>query len=320
MPRERPGARGAPPEHLPGVPRAVADRLSKLGIQRPFDLVLHLPLRYEDETRVQAIAEARHGTLVQVEGVVIDCDVKFRPRRQLVARIRDEGGELTVRLLHFYPSQQKQLAPDTRVRLVGEIRQGFFGAEMVHPRIKVVNQSTPLPEKLTPVYPTTAGLSQYALTRAVAGALATCELDDTLPEAVAKRLRLPAFESAVRLLHDPPVDVALDALEQKTHPAWLRIKFDELLAQQLSMRLHRRERDAARAPVLADGGHSRSDCSPRCRSCSRVHSSACSRRSAPISNAPIRCSACCRVMWAAARPSSPHSPRWPRSKAVSRWR
>ena len=254
MPRERPGARGAPPEHLPGVPRAVADRLSKLGIQRPFDLVLHLPLRYEDETRVQAIAEARHGTLVQVEGVVIDCDVKFRPRRQLVARIRDEGGELSVRLLHFYPSQQKQLAPDTRVRLVGEIRQGFFGAEMVHPRIKVVNKSTPLPEKLTPVYPTTAGLSQYALTRAVAGALATCELDDTLPEAVAKRLRLPAFESSVRLLHDPPVDVALDALEQKTHPAWLRIKFDELLAQQLSMRLHRRERDAARAPVLTGGG------------------------------------------------------------------
>ena len=254
MPRERPGAHAAPPEPLPEVPRAVADRLAKLGIRRPFDLVLHLPLRYEDETRVQAIAAAPHGALVQVEGVVIDSDVKFRPRRQLVARVRDAGGELTVRLLHFYPSQQKLLAPDTRVRLRGEIRRGFFGAEMVHPRIKVVTGHTPLPERLTPVYPTTAGLSQHALKRAVTGALAACDLDDTLPEPVAKRLRLPPFESSIRLLHDPPMDVSLDALEQRLHPAWLRIKFDELLAQQLSMRLHRRERDAARAPVLKCDG------------------------------------------------------------------
>ncbi len=254
MPRARPGAPAPPPELLPGLPRAVVDRLAKLGVTRPFDLVLHLPLRYEDETRLHSIAEAPHGALVQVEGVVVDCDVKFRPRRQLVARVRDSDGELTVRLLHFYPSQQKQLAPDARVRLVGEIRQGFFGAEMVHPRIKVVREGSPLPDKLTPVYPTTAGLSQYALTRAVASALQECELDETLPASVLKRLRLPAFEASVRLLHDPPRDVPLDALEQKSHPAWARIKFDELLAQQLSMRIHRRERDAARAPALSGGG------------------------------------------------------------------
>jgi len=239
---------------LPDLPRAVVDRLAKLGVTRPFDLVLHLPLRYEDETQLHAIATASQGTMVQVEGIVLDCEVKFRPRRQLVARVRDPGGELIVRLLNFYPSQQKQLAPGARVRLAGEIRQGFFGAEMVHPRIKVVREGASLPEKLTPVYPTTAGLSQYALARAVASALDQCELDETLPATVLKRLRLPAFEAAVRLLHDPPKDIALDALEQRSHPAWTRIKFDELLAQQLSMRIHRRERDAARAPALADGG------------------------------------------------------------------
>jgi ATP-dependent DNA helicase RecG len=253
--RDEPAAPAAPAlAVLTGVPPAVADRLARLGVSRPFDLVLHLPLRYEDETRVQPIAEAPHGALVQVEGVVIDCDVKYRPRRQLVARVRDAGGELAVRLLHFYPSQQKQLAPEARVRLVGEIRQGFFGAEMVHPRIKAVRAGAPLPDRLTPVYPTTAGLSQFALARAVASALEHCALDETLPAPVLRRLKLPGFEDAVRLLHDPAPDVDAAALEQRTHPAWLRMKFDELLAQQLSMRLHRRERDAARAPALSGGG------------------------------------------------------------------
>ncbi|MEO8039390.1 MAG: ATP-dependent DNA helicase RecG [Betaproteobacteria bacterium] len=244
----------APPDPLQGVPRAVAERLAKLGVTRLFDLVLHLPLRYEDETTIRPIVDAPHGALVQVEGVVADCDVRFRPRRQLVARLRDADGELTVRLLHFHPAQQKQLAPGSRVRLVGEIRAGFFGSEMVHPRIRVVTEATPLPDKLTPVYPTTAGLSQYALTRAVATALARCELDETLPAALLERLRLPAFAAAVKLLHDPPRDVAPAALEARSHPAWLRIKFDELLAQQLSMRINRRERAAARAPALGDGG------------------------------------------------------------------
>lgn len=250
----KPGARGAAGGELPGIAPAIAARLAKLGIRDRFDLVLHLPLRYEDETVLLPIASAAHGTTTQVEGVVVDADVKFRPRRQLVARVRDSSGEVTVRLLNFYPSQQRQLSAGTRVRLLGELRFGFFGAEMVHPRIRVVAPGTALPDRLTPVYPATAGVSQHTLRSAVRRALEAEDLGDTLPGSLLERLRLPGFEAAVRLLHDPPPDVALGALEARTHPAWRRVKFDELLAQQLSMRLHRRERDAVRAPALACGG------------------------------------------------------------------
>jgi ATP-dependent DNA helicase RecG len=254
LPTAEGSARGAPAGEFHGLAPALAERLRKLGLRGLDDLVLHLPLRYEDETRVFAIAEAPHGEFTQVEGTVVDADVKYRPRRQLVARVRDASGELVVRLIHFYPNQQRQLLPGARVRLAGEIRAGFFGAEMVHPRIRAVRGGEALPEQLTPVYPTTAGLSQAALRQAVAKALATCDLSDPLPPALVKRLGLPSCEVAVRLLHDPPPDVALDALEQRTHPAWRRVKFDELLAQQLSMRMHRRSRDAARAEPLGDGG------------------------------------------------------------------
>ena len=250
MPTAEGAARGAPAGEFHGLAPALAERLRKLGLRGLDDLVLHLPLRYEDETRVFAIAEAPHGEFTQVEGTVVDADVKYRPRRQLVARVCDASGELVVRLIHFYPNQQRQLLPGAPVRLAGEIRAGFFGAEMVHPRIRAVRGGEALPERLTPVYPTTAGLSQAALRQAVARALATCDLSDPLPPALVKRLGLPSCEAAVRLLHDPPPDVRLDALEQRTHPAWQRVKFDELLAQQLSMRMHRRSRDAARAEPL----------------------------------------------------------------------
>jgi len=142
---------------------ALAARLEKLGIRSKLDLVLHLPLRYEDETRLTPLKEARAGTPVLVEAEVVESDVKYRPRRTLVVKLTDGASELWVRFLNFYPSQVKQLAPGKWVRLFGEVRPGFFGDEMVHPRYKVVAPGTPLPTSLTPVYPTTAGLSQSAL-------------------------------------------------------------------------------------------------------------------------------------------------------------
>jgi ATP-dependent DNA helicase RecG len=235
---------------LAGFNQGTRTRLGKLGLHRRFDLVLHLPLRYEDETVVHAVMAAPQGVVCQVEGVVVECTVKFKPRRQLVARVRDHSGEVAVRLLNFYPSQQKQLSEGQRVRLCGELRSGFFGAEMIHPRIRVVGADTPLPDRLTPVYPTTAGLSQPVLRAAVHHALHIAPLEDTLPEDVLAALHLPGFEAAVRLLHDPPPEVPLETLESRRHPAWQRVKFDELLAQQLSMRLHRQRRDTTRAPVL----------------------------------------------------------------------
>jgi len=221
---------------LPGASLAAA--LDKLGIQRDFDLVLHLPMRYDDETRLYKIAGAPRGLAVLVEGVVVESAVKFRPKRQLVCSIEDDSGVLVMRFLNFYTSQMKQLAPGTRVRLYGEIRDGFFGAEMVHPRYRVVRADTPLSKTLTPVYPTTAGLSQANLQRVVRDAVSAGDLSDTLPANVLAAMKLPPFGRSVRLLHYPPQAIEQAALQDRTHPAWRRVKFDELLAQQLSMRIH----------------------------------------------------------------------------------
>jgi hypothetical protein len=150
----------APHASLAFATPAVRERLARLGIRKLADLVLHLPLRYEDETQLAAIARAPSGETVQIEGVVAETKVHYRPRRQLVSQIEDDSGTLHVRFFNFYPSQQKALAPGTKVRVIGEIRQGFFGAEMVHPRYRVVRGEVPLPQSLTPVYPTTAGLGQ----------------------------------------------------------------------------------------------------------------------------------------------------------------
>jgi ATP-dependent DNA helicase RecG len=239
---------------LPAAAAADAPaRLAKLGIHGSRDLVLHLPLRYEDETRLTPLAQAKAGVPVLVEAEVVESKVEYRGRRALVVKLEEEGRELWVRFLHFYPSQQKQLSPGKRVRLFGEVRPGFFGDEMVHPRYRIVTKGAPLPKSLTPVYPTTAGLSQQLLRERINGALDTLELGDTLDEDLLRGLGLMAFREAVLALHRPAPDVDAASLEDRTHPAWRRLKFDELLAQQLAMRIAYRERRAKRAPALPDG-------------------------------------------------------------------
>ncbi len=229
---------------LSGPQRAMA----RLGLVRDIDLALHLPLRYEDETRLDTLAAAREGDTVQVEGTVADCRVEFRPRRQLVARLADDAGDaLVLRFLNFYPSQQKALAPGTRVRVRGELRGGFLGREMVHPAVKPAGAA--LPQALTPVYPTSAQLPQAYLRKAVASALGRAALGEVLPAGVVPA-GLPPLRDAVMLLHQPGPGAALAALEDRSHPAWQRLKFDELLAQQLSQLAARRERERLAAPVL----------------------------------------------------------------------
>ncbi len=227
-------------------------RLEKLGIHSRLDLVLHLPLRYEDETRLTALKDARSGEPALVEAEVVESEVKYRPRRTLVVKLADGEDELWVRFLNFYPSQAKQLAPGRRVRLFGEVRPGFFGDEMVHPRYRVVAKGAPLAESLTPVYPTTAGLSQAALREKIGRALDALALEDTLDPALLDQLALGSFRESVLLLHRPPPDVDARSLEDRTHPAWRRLKFDELLAQQLAMRVAYRERRSRNAPPLPD--------------------------------------------------------------------
>jgi ATP-dependent DNA helicase RecG len=228
----------------------VARKLEKLGLRSRFDFVLHLPLRYEDETALTAPESAPPGTPVSVEAPVLKAQVLFRPRRQLV--VHADG--VVLRFFNFYSSQLKQFQraaeAGLRVRAFGEVRPGFFGAEMAHPRYRIVREGEPLPDALTPIYPTTAQLPQRDLRAKVLEALDVEDLADTLPEALRRRLQLAEFGESVRLLHRPPPGSDLGALASRSHPAWRRMKFDELLAQQLSMRFAYRRRRARQAPVL----------------------------------------------------------------------
>ncbi|HET7832279.1 MAG TPA: ATP-dependent DNA helicase RecG [Gallionella sp.] len=232
------------------VSDATLNKLAKLGIHHRAELLLHLPLRYEDETHLTPIADAQAGETVQVQGVIRHSEIVFRPRRSLVCRLEDNGGELYLRFLNFYPSQQKQLAVDKQIRALGEVRMGYYGLEMVHPKCRSVDDGTPLQQSLTPVYPTTAGLSQTVLRKLIANALETVPLPESLPPALLERLRLAGFAESVRLLHHPGPEIAAGLLQERTHAAWRRIKFDELLAQQLSMRMHHRARSKRAAPLL----------------------------------------------------------------------
>jgi ATP-dependent DNA helicase RecG len=192
-----------------GSGRNLADQLARLGITRDADVVLHLPLRYEDHTRLVALPAVQAGLAVQTEGVVLRTEIQYRPRRQLVSLIADPDhreAQLVLRFFTFYPSQQKALQPGQRVRVFGDVRPGYFGLEIVHPQWKAVAEGAPLPDRLTPVYPTTAGLSQDTLRKLVARTMAgdPSLTEDTLPEQVVKRHKLWKFGDAVRFLHAPP--------------------------------------------------------------------------------------------------------------------
>ena len=256
----QPAAAVAAPTSRPAAPALTAPQkaLRKLGLTRPIDLALHLPLRYEDETRITPLANARDGQMVQIEATVTASEVQLRPRRQLLVRVEDDTGSCELRFFSFYPSHQKTLAVGARLRIRGEVKGGFWGRQMLHPAFRLAGGE--LPAALTPVYPTTAGLPQPYLRRAVVGALGRVDLSDTLPPGVEPPLarsydknglqRLFSLREALTFLHHPTPDVALSTLEDHSHPAWQRLKAEELLAQQLSQQQSRRERDRLRAPVL----------------------------------------------------------------------
>jgi len=233
---------------------ALRKKLEKLGLFNDFDLVLHLPLRYEDETQLSPISEAVPGSTVQVEGVVSEQEVLVRPRRQLVCRVDDDSGTLYLRFFNFYASQVTAWSPGTRLRVLGEVRAGFRGVEMVHPKCRVVRGSMALANTLTPVYPVMAGLPQRTLARLILQAFERLRakqlLQEILPVTILSAYQFPAFEDSLSILHCPPAGVSITSLQQRSHPAWFRIKFDELLAQQLSMRCHYHQRRSQRAPVL----------------------------------------------------------------------
>ena len=238
-----------PPAKTAPAKSAPQKAMERLGLRRDVDLALHLPLRYEDETRIQRISTAREGQVTQVEGEVIECRVQQGARRQLLVRIEDESGDVLMRFLHFYPNQQKALAVGALVRARGEIRHGFFGREMVHPVARAVEPGTPLPTRLTPVYPTSAQLPQAYLRKAVDAALRRVDLREIIPAAYLPKSMM-GLREAIEFLHHPAAKTPLLALEEKDHPAWERLKWEELLAQQLSQLTARQERAKLKAPVL----------------------------------------------------------------------
>ncbi|VWM10465.1 ATP-dependent DNA helicase RecG [Burkholderia lata] len=251
------GAAGTKRKKKPAADKLVktVDKLAKLGLTRSIDLVLHLPMRYEDETTLTPIGELLPGGIAQTEGVVFDNEVAYRPRRQLVVKIQDDDGEhLVLRFLNFYGSQVKQMAVGQRLRVRGDVRGGFFGMEMVHPAVRVVEADAPLPQVLTPVYPSTAGVSQAYLRKAIENAVERTPLPELLPPEIQRDyllpLDVPTLEQAVRILHHPRVDSDEAALMDGSHPAWTRIKFEELLAQQLSLKRAHEERRTRAAPAM----------------------------------------------------------------------
>ena len=210
-----------------------------------------MPLRYEDETRITRLCDARDGELVQVEAVVTASEVSLRPRRQLLVTVEDGDERCTPRFFSFYPAQQKALAVGNRVRLRGEIRGGFLGWQMMHPAFRPAVGE--LPQALTPVYSSVAGLAQAYLRRAVESALSRADLSETIPmENLAQLDQKPIYSlrEALFFLHYPAPDVALATFEDRSHPAWQRLKAEELLAQQLSQLQARRARAGLQAPLL----------------------------------------------------------------------
>jgi ATP-dependent DNA helicase RecG len=223
--------------------KGTAGKLEKLGLRSRFDLILHLPLRYEDETSITPPELAPVGKPVLVEARVVRAEIAYRPKRQLV--VHAEG--VALRFFNFYGSQVRQFERAAelglRVRAFGEVRGGW----MVHPRYRIVVEGEPLEEALTPIYSTTAGLSQAELRTLILQALDAEALDDTIPSFLREKYQLKSFEESVRLLHRPVPGVDNAA-------AWRRMKFDELLAHQLSMKFAYRARRSRRAPPLPGNG------------------------------------------------------------------
>jgi ATP-dependent DNA helicase RecG len=242
-----------------GVGSALAERLSKLGVTQVQDLLFVLPLRYEDRTHVEFIGALTPGTRVVVEGEIQLTEITFRRRRQLLCRISDGSGFLTLRFFYFSAAQQNGLTRGTRIRCFGEIRRGPFGLEIVHPEYRRVaaEAADPLEETLTPIYSSTEGIAQSRLRALITQALKDLDssgsaVRDWIPADVVKSLGLPALKDALEYVHHPPREAEIAVLAAGRHPAQRRLAFEELLAHHLSLKLIKHEAKTEPAWPLDD--------------------------------------------------------------------
>lgn len=228
---------------------ATEKKLHSLGLIEPIDFLLHIPLRYEDHSRIHSISELAPGMKVQLEGTISNIQVVMRGRRQLTATFKDQSGSIQLRWLNFYPNQKTALEKKGLFRIRGEIRGSFqWGFEMIHP--KMLKAGEPLGDKLVPIYSTVTGLSQEVLSHSIQKHLAHCALEETLSQPLRERFDLMEINEAIQLLHRPPLGEDIESLQQKYHPAWERLKFDEMLAQQIAMTLARQKRNSLKAHAL----------------------------------------------------------------------
>jgi len=250
---------GAPVSALGGVGQALTARLASLGIERVQDLLFHLPLRYEDRTRVTALGALRPGMQALTVARIEAAQVRQGGRRSLLLAVSDGTGRLGVRFFHFSNAQRQRLRVGAWVQLFGDTRPGAFGLEMVHPELQVIpsREHATLAASLTPVYPSTQGLGQSRLRKLVGQALRlanTQGLGELLPAAWLDELGLPALGEALSHLHHPAPEADLEHLASAGHPARARLILEELLAHHLSLRNVRRQVQARAAPVIRPGG------------------------------------------------------------------
>jgi ATP-dependent DNA helicase RecG len=235
---------------LHGVGPRLESSLAQLDIHTVQDLLFHLPLRYEDRTRIHPMGSLYPGARVQVEGRVEHSAIVKARRTMLVVVVSDGTGRITLRFFHFRAAQKQQLSRGTRLRCYGEVRTGFQGLEMVHPSYKRIlrEQDEPVSDRLTPVYPTVEGLGQARWLKLSDQALALLEqkileLEELLPSDLRSKLRMMSLEEAISYIHRPPAGADVAALVERRHPAQQRLALEELLAHNLSMQqLHQRQR------------------------------------------------------------------------------
>ncbi len=239
---------------LKGVGAALAEKLARVGLETLQDVLFHLPLRYQDRTRVVPIGALRPGQDAVIEGVVSGADIVMGRRRSLLVRLQDGSGTLSLRFYHFSQAQKEAMKRGTQLRCYGEARPGASGLEIYHPEYRALTgEPAPVEQTLTPIYPTTEGLTQQRLRNLSEQALSRLgphSLPDWLPAELARDYCLGPLDQALRYLHRPPADANLEELAEGRHWAQHRLAFEELLTHQLSLQRLRERVRAQQAPAL----------------------------------------------------------------------
>lgn len=234
---------------------SVAERVARMGLINDWDFVLHLPLRYEDETRITRICDLKAGDWAQIQGTVISSRTQGGRFMQLIASVSDGTANIEIRFLHFYPKMRERFKSGTLLRLSGQVQQQPVqfggGLQMLHPKIKdPITDTSELPSTLTPVYPAGEHITQTWLRKRIDRAMLDVDLTDIVPASITQSLSLPTLRDALKSLHHPSPGADYEAYSERRTPEWRRLKFDELLAQQLTLRYAREVKSELQAPRL----------------------------------------------------------------------